>query len=185
MYCQFCHLQSECYRPLSILLSLTSIPPKILPGICVPSIDGVYSCGIVDVGALCLSRKRDCRLQLLLAFAIKSFLCPSPSGFKTIYFLYQIRHSLTLKFKFKLIYDRRSVGQSVLVSAPIWSPLPHFDFLSDNCWFLYVGHPLWREDVSVIYSYNCFWALPKQSLLGRSPAELRPYFTVSFEIPPP
>jgi hypothetical protein len=26
--------------------------------------------------------------------------------------------------------------------------------------------------------------LPKQSLLGRSPAELRPYFTVSFETPP-
>jgi hypothetical protein len=31
--------------------------------------------------------------------------------------------------------------------------------------------------------YNCFWALPEQSLLGRSPAELRPYFTVSFETP--
>jgi hypothetical protein len=31
---------------------------------------------------------------------------------------------------------------------------------------------------------NCFWALPEQSLLGRSPAELRPYFTVSFQIPP-
>jgi hypothetical protein len=32
--------------------------------------------------------------------------------------------------------------------------------------------------------YNCFWALPEQSLLGRSPAELRPYFTVSSETPP-
>jgi hypothetical protein len=35
-----------------------------------------------------------------------------------------------------------------------------------------VGHPLWREDGSVIYSNNCFWALPEQWLLGRSPAEL-------------
>jgi hypothetical protein len=32
--------------------------------------------------------------------------------------------------------------------------------------------------------YNCFWALPEQSFLGRSPAELRPYFTVSSENPP-
>jgi hypothetical protein len=32
-----------------------------------------------------------------------------------------------------------------------------------------------------MYSYNCFWALPQQSLWGRSYAELRPYFTVSFE----
>jgi hypothetical protein len=32
--------------------------------------------------------------------------------------------------------------------------------------------------------YNCFWALPEQSLMGWSPSELRPYFTVSFETPP-
>jgi hypothetical protein len=31
--------------------------------------------------------------------------------------------------------------------------------------------------------YNCFWALPELPLLGRSPTELRPYFTVSFETP--
>jgi hypothetical protein len=40
-----------------------------------------------------------------------------------------------------------------------------------------VGRPLW----AVIYSYNCFWALPEQSLSGPSPTELRPYFTVSLE----
>jgi hypothetical protein len=45
-------------------------------------------------------------------------------------------------------------------------------FLCDNCGFLDVGHPLWREGGSVIYSYNCFWALAEQSLLGRSIAEL-------------
>jgi hypothetical protein len=32
--------------------------------------------------------------------------------------------------------------------------------------------PLWREDRPVIYSYNCFWALPEQLLSGPSPAEL-------------
>jgi hypothetical protein len=31
--------------------------------------------------------------------------------------------------------------------------------------------------------YNCFWALPEQSLLGRSPAELRPYFTLIWDSP--
>jgi hypothetical protein len=35
-----------------------------------------------------------------------------------------------------------------------------------------------------ILLYNCFWALPEQSLLGRSPTELRPYFTVSSETCP-
>jgi hypothetical protein len=41
-----------------------------------------------------------------------------------------------------------------------------------------------QEDGVVIYLYNCFWALPGHSLWGPSPAELRPYFTVSFETPP-
>jgi hypothetical protein len=31
--------------------------------------------------------------------------------------------------------------------------------------------PLWREDGFVIYSYNCFWNLPEQSLWGPSPAD--------------
>jgi hypothetical protein len=39
-----------------------------------------------------------------------------------------------------------------------------------------MGHPLWREDGSVIYLYNFFWALPEESLLGRSPAELTTIF---------
>jgi hypothetical protein len=46
-----------------------------------------------------------------------------------------------------------------------------------------VDRPLWREDGSVIYSYNCFLAFPEQSLWGPGPAELRPYFAVSFETP--
>jgi hypothetical protein len=39
-----------------------------------------------------------------------------------------------------------------------------------------MGHPLWREDGSVIYLYNCFWALEQQSRLGASPAELTAIF---------
>jgi hypothetical protein len=46
-------------------------------------------------------------------------------------------------------------------------------FLSiENCAFLDVWRPLWREDGSVIYSYNCLSVLPEQSLSGPSPAQL-------------
>jgi hypothetical protein len=78
-------------------------------------------------------------------------------------------------------------GQSTSLSwsrAPIWSSWPDFCFLSDNCGFLDVGRPVWREDGSVIYSYDCFWALAEQPLSGPSPSELRPYFCFTFETPP-
>jgi hypothetical protein len=39
-----------------------------------------------------------------------------------------------------------------------------------------VGRPLWREDGSVIYSYNCLWVLPEQWLSGPNPAELTALF---------
>jgi hypothetical protein len=39
-----------------------------------------------------------------------------------------------------------------------------------------VGHPLWREDGSATDLYNCLWALPEQSPLGRSPAKLTAIF---------
>jgi hypothetical protein len=42
--------------------------------------------------------------------------------------------------------------------------------------FLMWGYPLWRVDGSVIYLYKCFWALPEQWLLGRSPAGLTTIF---------
>jgi hypothetical protein len=70
-------------------------------------------------------------------------------------------------------------GQSAsphLYRARIWSPWPDFSFLSDDCEFLDVWRPLWREDGPVIYSYNCFWALPEQSLSGPSPPELKIIF---------
>jgi hypothetical protein len=79
--------------------------------------------------------------------------------------------------KLKLLsYDWLSDGQSVLLSAPIWSLWPDVCFLSDNRWFPDVESPLWREDGSVIYLYNCLWALPKQSLSGPIPAELTTIF---------
>jgi hypothetical protein len=34
--------------------------------------------------------------------------------------------------------------------APIWSPWPDICFLSDDCEFSVLGHPLWREDGSII-----------------------------------
>jgi hypothetical protein len=60
--------------------------------------------------------------------------------------------------------------------ASICSPWPEFCFLPDNCRCLDVGHPLWLEDGSVSYSYNCFWTLPEQSLSGSSPTELTAIF---------
>jgi hypothetical protein len=64
-------------------------------------------------------------------------------------------------------------------------PVCHVRSLFDNWGFLAVGHPLWREDGFVIYSYNCFWALPEQSLWGPSPAELRPYLLSHLRLPQP
>jgi hypothetical protein len=79
-------------------------------------------------------------------------------------------------------------GQSASLSwhrAPIRNLRPDFSFLSDSCGFLDVGHPLWRENWSVICLYNCFWAFPEQSLSGPSHTELTTiFYTVSFETPP-
>jgi hypothetical protein len=70
---------------------------------------------------------------------------------------------------------RQTVNRSWCL-APIWSPWPDFCFLSDDCGFLHIGHPLRREDGSVIYLYNCFYTLPEQPLLDRSPQNSRQYF---------
>jgi hypothetical protein len=55
-------------------------------------------------------------------------------------------------FKFKLYCDRRSVGQFVLVSGPLWSIWPDFTFLcvAITLFLLHVGCPLWWEDGSAI-----------------------------------
>jgi hypothetical protein len=65
---------------------------------------------------------------------------------------------LVLGLRLNLIYDRRSVGQCVLVSNTLLWPLTRFIFcymlLFDNCVFLNVGHPHWRVDRSAICLYN-------------------------------
>jgi hypothetical protein len=53
----------------------------------------------------------------------------------------------------------------------IWVPWPDFFYLSNDC-----GFPLWREDRSVIYLYNCFWTLPKRPLSCTSSVELTAIF---------
>jgi hypothetical protein len=60
---------------------------------------------------------------------------------------------------------------SLSVWLGFWLPSRAHDqifLLSDNYGFLDVERPIWREDGSVIYSYNCFWTFPEQSLSGPS-----------------
>jgi hypothetical protein len=83
----------------------------------------------------------------------------------------------------KLRYDRRSVGQPVFLSNPIWGPKIKFLLLSHSCEFVDVGPHLWREDGSIVY--NCCWSSPAQSFSDASSAGL---MTIShrlrFETPP-
>jgi hypothetical protein len=56
--------------------------------------------------------------------------------------------------KLKLIYDRQSVSQSVLVSGAHLGPATNFSFSlkfpSDSCKVIILWRPLWREGGSVI-----------------------------------
>jgi hypothetical protein len=69
--------------------------------------------------------------------------------------LFPLGENVSLKLKLKLIYDRHSVGQSVLVSGAHLGPLTNFSFAMkfsvDSCGFAVLWRPLWREDGSVIY----------------------------------
>jgi hypothetical protein len=79
-----------------------------------------------------------------------------------------------LKSKSMLCYDRRSIGQSVLVSSYHLRPKTRF---------LLLRHPLWREDGSVVYS--CCWSSPEQSFSGPSPAGLMTiFYSLRFDSPP-
>jgi hypothetical protein len=72
----------------------------------------------------------------------------------------------------KLIYGRRSVGQSVLVSGSHMEPVTKFLFSVWRLRFSWCGAPSLTRGQVCNLLYNCFWALPEQSLWGRSPAEL-------------
>jgi hypothetical protein len=89
----------------------------------------------------------------------------------------------------KLIYDRRSVGQSVLVSGTHLGTRDQFVFLLEIsfrqlqvCYF--VAPSLTRARVCNLL-YNCFWALPEQSLLVRNPAELGHILLFHLRLPQP
>jgi hypothetical protein len=89
---------------------------------------------------------------------------------------------LLVEVKSKLLYDERSVDQSVLVSGHHLGPVTNFISFSfklylDSCGFVTIGRPLWREGGFVIYS--CCWASPAQSSLVRVPWDSWPYFIVS------
>jgi hypothetical protein len=74
------------------------------------------------------------------------------------------------KSKSKLYYDRRSAGQSVLEQSTHSGLTTRSWLLSDNCGFVDLGRPLWREDGSVLY--NCYWTSPAKSFSGPSPVGL-------------
>jgi hypothetical protein len=69
-----------------------------------------------------------------------------------------------------LYYDKRLVGQSVLVPSTHLRLKTIFLLLSDSCGFVNVGHPFWREDGSVVY--HCCWTSSAQSFSGSSPTGL-------------
>jgi hypothetical protein len=76
-----------------------------------------------------------------------------------------------------LYYDRRSVGQSVLVSSPHLGLKTRYLLLSDNCGFVDIGRPLWREDGPVFY--NCCCLRQRSHCQVRVPRGSWPRFTVS------
>jgi hypothetical protein len=73
-----------------------------------------------------------------------------------------------------LCYDRRSFGQSILVSSTNLGLTTRFSLLSDCYGVADVGRSLWREDGSVVY--NCCWSSPAQSFSGPSPVGLTTIF---------
>jgi hypothetical protein len=87
------------------------------------------------------------------------------------------------KPKLKSCYDRRSVGQSVLVSSPHLRTKTRFLLLSICCGFLDVERPLWREDGFAIY--NCCWSSPVQLFSGPSATGLViKFYYLKFETHP-
>jgi hypothetical protein len=84
-------------------------------------------------------------------------------------------HRLNCQLKSKLCYDRRSFGQSILVSRSHLLLMTRFLLLSDSCGFVDVGRSLWRENGSAVY--NCCRASPALSFWGPSSAGLMTIFS--------
>jgi hypothetical protein len=95
----------------------------------------------------------------------------------------QLNSSALTPRKSKLCYDRRSVGQSVLVSSIHLGRTTRYLLLSDSCGFVDVGRSLWLENGSAVY--NCCWVSPAQSFVGPSPAVLVTiFYCLRYETPP-
>jgi hypothetical protein len=90
--------------------------------------------------------------------------------------------------KLKLIYDRQSVCQSVLVSGTHLGLTTNFPFSLkfplDSSRFVILQCPLWREDWSVIYCTIASGPCQSSHSWVEVPQNSPPYFTVSSETPP-
>jgi hypothetical protein len=90
---------------------------------------------------------------------------------------------LSIQSKSQRCYDRRSVGQSVLVSSTHLELTARVLLLSDSCGLVDVGRSLCQVKGSTIY--NCCWSSPEHSFLGPSPAGLVTiFYCLRFETPP-
>jgi hypothetical protein len=80
---------------------------------------------------------------------------------------------MSLKLRLKLIYDRQSVSLGVGIPSGAHDQISFICLTMRVSW--YGARSLTRGRVCNLL-HNCFWALPKQSLSGRSPAELTTIF---------
>jgi hypothetical protein len=108
--------------------------------------------------------------------------CPRPQLPASHFWKLQFSTDSINKSKSELFYDRRSVGQFVSVSSPVWGPRSDFCYCHTFA-ILLMGHSLWREDGSIVY--NFCWSSSAQSFSGPSPAGLMTvFYCLRFETPP-
>jgi hypothetical protein len=100
-----------------------------------------------------------------------------------LYFKYEYDCEAEVKLRptvSSAIYFGVGLPSGVHINPQVYTSIYIYEYIyipiSDTCGFLAVGHLLRRKVKSVIYSYNCFWALPEQSLPHPSPAELTTIF---------
>jgi hypothetical protein len=123
----------------------------------------------------------DCSISLLCVFALSftrivctCHVCVFERG-KIISILDCVEVEFEVEVNLRPIVSRPVCQWGTHLGPAISFPFS-LKFPLDSCGFVILWRPLWREHWSVLYLYNCFWALPEQSLLGRSPAELTAIF---------
>jgi hypothetical protein len=103
-------------------------------------------------------------------------------------------HSTTVlpsEFSYEWLAEWIELSLSRMLRATVSRPVCHginhpsgaynqILLLSDNCGFVGLGRPLWREDGSAVF--NCYWLSPAQSFSDPSPVELAIiYYCLRFE----